>query len=74
MNYEALLSIGIPKIAPNYFKAYCEAREIISKSKNNTIKDHISHYEILEEVLGFQYFLQSEFRFFSKLFKQGRIN
>ncbi len=45
----------------NYFKAYCEAREKISNYKNMIIKNHISHYEILEELLGFQYSLSNEF-------------
>jgi len=45
----------------NYFKAYCDSRTAASNIKTKIITNHIHHYEVLEELLGYQYFLNQKF-------------
>jgi len=52
----------------NYFNEYNSAQDSISLKKQTIIKNHISHYPVLEELLGFQYYLNRKFtEFFNSL-------
>lgn len=45
----------------DYFKEYNDAQTHISLNKQKVIQNHISNYQILEEALGFQYYLNGKF-------------
>ena len=45
----------------HYFEEYCSAQNSILNNKQKIIKNHITHYEVLEDMLGFQYFLNRKF-------------
>jgi len=45
----------------NYFQAYCDSRTAASDIRTKIITNHIHHYEVLEELLGYQYFLNQKF-------------
>jgi len=40
---------------------YTNALDLISNLKKTVIKDHIQHYPMLDELLGFQYYLNTKF-------------
>lgn len=45
----------------NYFKEYTSAENQILSNRLMVIKNHISHYPVLDEELGFQYYLNKKF-------------
>lgn len=45
----------------DYLKNYTEALDLYSNIKQTVIKNHLQHYPVLDELLGFQYYLNSKF-------------
>lgn len=44
----------------DYFQEYTKAQDALFQNKMQCIQDHIHHYEILEKLFGFQYWLNGE--------------
>lgn len=48
-----------------YLQYFCDGKNQLESSCLRTIKNHIANYEDLEELLGFQYYLNHQFKIFS---------
>lgn len=44
----------------NYHKEYCKFHDTCMNIEMKSIEDHIHHYEIIEEMIGFQYWLNEK--------------
>jgi len=45
----------------DYLKEYSSVLDIYSNVKQTIVKNHVSHYPVLDELLGFQYYLNKKF-------------
>lgn len=45
----------------DYLKEYSSALDLFSNIKKTIIQNHVSHYSVLDELLGFQYYMNKKF-------------